>query len=312
MISASVGIAIATAATNDTDEIFQSADMALYDAKRDGRSRYKFFTETMTVQLKARREIEIDLREAVASNTMDVFYQPIVDLHTDRQLGFEALLRWRHPVRGMVSPAVFIPIAEELGLIEELGRWVLHRACADANTWPDPIRVAVNLSPLQFKGNVVEAVTSALRESGLPPSRLELEVTESVLLMESEGVVNTLHHVRDLGVHIALDDFGTGYSSLSYLRSFPFEKIKIDQSFIREMQTRPDCRTIINAITGLAHELGMRATAEGVETEWQLDQVRMAGCNEVQGYLYSRPMPQEDVIAYLASAQTSPHSLQHA
>ncbi len=303
VISASIGIARSAFGMTDADDIIKHADTALREAKKEGDAAFRFFAPEMDVKLQARRKIELDLRDALANQQLEVFYQPIVDLASNRQLGFEALLRWQHPVRGMVSPVDFIPIAEELGLIEEIGRWVLRQACADAQTWPDLLRVSVNLSPLQFKGdNAVESVIAALHSSGLAPDRLDLEVTESVLLLESDSVVKALHQLRDLGVHVTLDDFGTGYSSLSYLRSFPFEKIKIDQSFIRQMPTRPDCRTIVNAITSLAHQLGMRATAEGVETSWQLDQVRDAGCNEVQGYFYSRPMPSQDVPAYLQRA----------
>ena len=306
VISVSVGIATSTSVTVEPDQVFQDADTALYDAKSQGRACYSHFDPVMNAKLQLRRETETDLREALALGQIEAYYQPIVDAGTAAQLGFEALLRWHHPRRGMISPGEFIPVAEDLAIIGELGQWILNRACEDAQSWPAPLRVSVNLSPLQFKDKDVAAVVArALALSGLAPDRLELEVTESVLMLESESIVATLHEIRRMGVHITLDDFGTGYSSLSYLRSFPFEKVKIDQSFVRMMDLRPDCRTIVNAISSLARELGMRTTAEGVETQSQLDLVRSAGCNEIQGYLYSRPMPARDVAGYLSAEQ--PH-----
>ena len=215
--------------------------------------------------------------------------------------GFEALLRWRHPSLGMISPARFIPIAEETGLIARIGEWVLWQACHDAATWPENVAVAVNLSPVQFRSsNLVQTVRSSLDASGLPPQRLELEITESALLKDSDKVLATLHELRDLGVEIALDDFGTGYSSLSYLRSFPFDKIKIDQSFVREMDCRPDCLAIVQSVAQLAQKLGMATTAEGVETLEQLDQVRKAGCTQAQGYYFDQPKPVLEIAHWFA------------
>ncbi len=220
---------------------------------------------------------------------------------TNRVTGFEALLRWRHPERGMVSPGAFIPLAEEIGLIVPLGEWVLRQACAEAATWPEDVKVAVNLSPVQFKSrDLVPAVLNALAASGLAPERLELEITESVLLQDNDATLATLHRLRDLGLRISMDDFGTGYSSLSYLRSFPFDKIKIDRSFVRDLSESEDSLAIVRAVAGLGSSLGMATTAEGVETEAQLDRLRAAGCTEVQGYLFSPPRPAAEVAEVLA------------
>ena len=251
--------------------------------------------------MRARRAIECDLREALAGNGFTVFYQPVFHLRKQRVSGFEALLRWRHPDRGLVSPAEFIPLAEELGLIVPIGAWVLAQACAEAATWPEEIRVAVNLSPVQFHSpGLVATVRRALQASGLPAHRLELEITESALLQNSKTVLATLHELRALGLRTALDDFGTGYSSLSYLRSFPFDKLKIDQSFVREVTHRPDCRAIVRSVLGLSRELGMTTTAEGVEREDQLDQLFRDGCTEVQGFLFDRPRPAADIRHWFA------------
>ncbi len=296
VVGASVGIAIATPDLSSADMLLMSADMALYQAKANGRGTYFFFEAIMNEQIQARRAIELDLREALGRGEFEVFYQPLFHLQAQRASGFEALLRWRHPERGLVSPAQFIPLAEELGLIVPIGEWVMAQACADAVTWPEDVKVAVNLSPVQFHSlGLVEAVRRALDGSGLPAHRLELEITESALLQDSEAVLATLHELRALGLRTALDDFGTGYSSLSYLRSFPFDKLKIDQSFVREMAHRPDCRAIVTSVLGLARELGMATTAEGVETEEQLEQLRKAGCTEVQGFLFDRPRPVADI-----------------
>ena len=312
-ISVSIGISVSAHDLTNSDEVFRQADTALYDAKSRGRACFSHFDQAMSVKLQIRRETELDLRLALSAGQLEVHYQPIVDVDTSHHLGFEALLRWRHPRRGIISPGEFIPIAEDLLIIGELGRWVLETACLDAKKWPSPLRVSVNLSPLQFKDNDVALVVArALKLSGLAADRLELEVTESVLLLESDAVVATLHEIRGTGVHITLDDFGTGYASLSYLRSFPFEKVKIDQSFVHLIDSRPDCRTIVNAISSLARELGMRTTAEGVETEAQLDQVRNAGCNEVQGYFYGRPMPAVEVASYLAAVTAGNVTAMHA
>jgi EAL domain-containing protein (putative c-di-GMP-specific phosphodiesterase class I) len=255
-----------------------------------------------TVASRRAAPVELDLRRALVNREFELFYQPLVNLGTNQVSGFEALLRWRHGERGMVPPAQFIPLAEEIGLIVPLGEWVLRQACSEAATWPGDVKVAVNLSPAQFKSrNLVAAVLTALAYSRLPADRLELEITESVLLSENEANLDTLHRLRDLGVRISLDDFGTGYSSLSYLRSFPFDKIKIDQSFVRELAERPDCMAIIRAIAGLGASLGIATTAEGVETREQLDRLRAEGCTEVQGYLFSPPQPAAEVQRLLAT-----------
>ncbi len=292
VVGASVGVALATDPAASPDVLLKCADMALYRAKADGRGRYCFFQAEMDAELQARKAIELDLRDALSRDQFEVFYQPQFDVARGQVSGFEALLRWHHPQRGMVPPDQFIPIAEDLQLIGSIGEWVLNKACADATCWPPHVHIAVNLSPMQFYGgDLVETVRDALAAAGLSPSRLELEITESALLEHDEHVLAALHRLRALGVRIALDDFGTGYSSLSYLRSFPFDKIKVDQSFVREIGKRPDCLAIVRSIADLAQQLGMTTVAEGVETQEQLDAVREAGCTEVQGYLLGRPAP---------------------
>ncbi|HEY3796303.1 MAG TPA: EAL domain-containing protein, partial [Bradyrhizobium sp.] len=237
-----------------------------------------------------------DLRNAITAGEFEVFYQPIVNLAENRITGFEALLRWNHPTRGRVAPNDFIPLAEETGLIGQIGEWVMRQACAEARTWPSDLRVAVNVSPVQFRNKgLVTAVISALAASRLRPELLELEITETVLMNNNEATLTALHQLRDLGVRISMDDFGTGYSSLSYLRSFPFDKIKIDQSFVRDLAERPDSIAIIRAVAGLGLSFGVTTTAEGVETQGQLDQMRAEGCTEVQGYFYSRPVPASEI-----------------
>jgi EAL domain-containing protein (putative c-di-GMP-specific phosphodiesterase class I) len=253
--------------------------------------------------MKARQRLESDLRNALAGGQFELYYQPLVNLQTHRISGCEALLRWHHPERGMVSPDEFIPVAEESGLIVPLGVWVLRQVCADAATWPDGIRVAVNLSPLQFRaGNLLQTVVDALKQSGLSPKRLELEITELLLLEETEQVVATLHALRALGVRISMDDFGTGYSSLSYLLSFPFDKIKIDRSFIENISDKDDCATIVQAVTSMARGLNMTTVAEGIETEAQREKVRELGCVEMQGFLFSRPLPIDQIVRLLAGS----------
>jgi len=297
---ASVGIAIAPADGTAADTLLRNADMALYRAKADGRGRFHFFEPELDRRMQARRLLELDLRKALNIGEFELYYQPQVNLRTERVTCFEALLRWRHPERGMISPAEFIPLAEDIGLIIPLGEWVLRKACTEAVTWPSDVKVAVNLSPIQFKSrNLVQAVLTALAYSGLSAARLELEITESVLLGETEANLATLHQLRELGVHISMDDFGTGYSSLSYLRSFPFDKIKIDRSFVSELAERPDCVAIIRAVAGLGMSLGIATTAEGVETQEQLERLRTEGCTEVQGYLFSPPKPGSEVAAML-------------
>jgi EAL domain-containing protein (putative c-di-GMP-specific phosphodiesterase class I) len=255
----------------------------------------------MDRRIQARRVLELDLRKAFANGEFDLHYQPLINLQADQISGFEALLRWHHPERGMVLPDEFIPLAEEIGLIGPLGDWVLRQACTEAARWPGDLKIAVNLSPAQFRTRgVVQAVLSALAYSGLPPHRLELEITESVLLAETEANLAILHQLREIGARISMDDFGTGYSSLSYLRSFPFDKIKIDRSFVRDLAERPDCMAIIRAVAGLGASLGISTTAEGVETRAQLDRLRAEGCTEAQGFLFSAPRPAADITGLLA------------
>jgi len=256
----------------------------------------------MDARAQIRRKIETDLRDAIQNDALQPHYQPLVDLATGRITGFEALVRWPHPERGIVSPADFIPVAEETGLINGLGALMLRRACLDAAQWPDDVRVAVNLSPLQFRtGNLLALVMDALKQSGLPARRLELEITETLLLEKSSQVLATLHALRALGVRISMDDFGTGYSSLSYLRSFPFDKIKVDRSFVKEVDANRDAQAIIRSIVSLGKGLGVTITAEGVETEAELSCLRAEGCDEGQGFLFSKARPNAEIISLLAA-----------
>ncbi len=292
VVGASIGIALAPGDGEEADALLRNADMALYRAKAEGRGTAHFFEPEMDRRIQARRMLELDLRKAFANGEFELFYQPLIQLDTNAVSGFEALLRWHHPERGMIAPGEFIPLAEDIGLIVPLGEWVLRTACAEAMRWPAEFKVAVNLSPAQFRSRgVVKAVMTALAYSGLSAARLELEITETVLLGETESNLATLHQLRELGVRISMDDFGTGYSSLSYLRCFPFDKIKIDRSFVSELSERPDCVAIIRAVAGLGLSLGIATTAEGVETAEQLERVRAEGCTEVQGYLFSPPRP---------------------
>jgi diguanylate cyclase (GGDEF)-like protein/PAS domain S-box-containing protein len=304
VVSASIGVAIAPNDALDSDALLKHADIALYRAKADGRSNFRFFEAEMDLRLQSRRDLETALRSALANNELELHYQPLVDLHTNEVTGFEALLRWNHPERGAVSPSEFIPIAEESGLIGALGEWVLHEACTEAATWPTDLTVAINLSPIQFSsGNLVAIIINALGASGLSARRLELEITESVLLHENEHNLTALRQLHDIGARISLDDFGTGYSSLSYLRSFPFDKIKIDRSFVNEIGENADCRTIVRAIAELASGLRMVTTAEGVESFDQLERVRAEGCIEAQGFIFSQPMQSSKIREFLAEHQ---------
>jgi diguanylate cyclase (GGDEF)-like protein len=297
----SVGIAVAPNDGSEPDVLMKKADLALYRAKKDGRRTYRFFEAEMDAIMQERQSLEIGLREALAKNQFEIEYQPVINLRSHQVSAFEALLRWRHPERGLISPMEFIPLAEEIGLIIPIGRWILKQACLSAKNWPEHINVAVNLSPVQFRGGtVVLDVISALAEANLPAQRLELEITESVLLEDSENTLTTLRQLRELGARIAMDDFGTGYSSLGYLRSFPFDKIKIDRSFIRDLSEGPQSLAIVRAITSLGISLGMSVTAEGVETDEQLRRIEGEGCTEVQGYLFSKPRPASELIAVLA------------
>jgi diguanylate cyclase (GGDEF)-like protein len=289
-LGASIGIALAPEDGASHDQLLHHAQLALDQCRRERRGAFCFFTAEMDAAAQRRRALESDLRQALERGEFQSVYQPIIELASGRVSGFEALLRWRHPSRGTVSPVEFIPVAEEMGLIVPIGAWMLRRACADAATWPDGTRVAVNVSAIQFRDpNLVATVATALADSGLPASRLEIEITESLLLEDEAATGAMLHRLRGLGVRIAMDDFGTGYSSLGSLRSFPFDKIKIDQSFIRDLDSKPDSRAIVRAIIGLGRSLGMRTTAEGVETRAILDILRAEGCAEAQGYLFSRP-----------------------
>ena len=302
VVGVSIGVALAPHDGSDPDQLLKSADMALYRAKAEGRSTYRFFESEMDARAQARRVLELDMRAALKVGEFELYYQPIIDLRSDEINAFEALVRWHHPVRGMVAPLDFIPLAEETGLIVPLGEWVLRNACAEAAKWSKKVRVTVNLSPVQFKNrHLLDVVVSAVTASGLAPDRLELEITESVLLNDSEQTLATLHSLRQFGVRISMDDFGTGYSSLSYLRSFPFDKIKIDRSFITDLSSRDDCMAIVRAVTGLGTSLGIATTAEGVETKEQLALLRLEGCTEVQGYLFSAPRPAAEVEKLLAA-----------
>jgi diguanylate cyclase (GGDEF)-like protein len=301
VVGVSIGISLAPEDGKNPDELLKNADLALYRAKADGRGTYRYFETGMDARAQARRILELDLRAALQRHEFEVYYQPIRDVASDEVVAFEALVRWNHSLRGLISPVNFIPLAEETGLIVQLGDWVLRQACMDATGWPDNVDVAVNLSPVQFKNpNLVSSVKAALRASGLPAHRLELEITESVLLQNSAATLAVLHELRGFGVRISLDDFGTGYSSLSYLRSFPFDKIKIDRSFVNELATRDDSMAIVRAVTSLGKSLGIVTTAEGVETEAQFELLRREGCTQAQGYLFSQPRPAAEVNTMLS------------
>jgi diguanylate cyclase (GGDEF)-like protein len=301
-IGASVGIALVAEDGLSADSLLRNADLALYRAKADGRGTFRFFKPEMDERMQARRSLEIDLRKALALKEFELVYQPQTRIEGDTVVGFEALLRWRHPERGLVSPADFIPLAEEIGLITPIGEWVLRTACREAALWPESISIAVNLSAVQFRGSrLLETVTSALAASGLAAARLELEITEGALLENTDAVLDVLNGLRSLGVRVSMDDFGTGYSSLSYLQKFPFDKIKIDQSFVRSMSSDRDSAAIIRAVTSLGSSFGMTTIAEGVETPEQLARIRAEGCTEAQGYLISRPLSPEAARAFIAA-----------
>uniref|UniRef100_Q07PV4 Diguanylate cyclase/phosphodiesterase n=1 Tax=Rhodopseudomonas palustris (strain BisA53) TaxID=316055 RepID=Q07PV4_RHOP5 len=297
---ASIGIALAPQHGANLDQLLKNADLAMYGAKAEGRRTYRFFEPAMEARVIALRTMEIDLRQAIADGGFEIYYQPQLRLCDDKVTGCEALLRWRHPVRGMISPAEFIPVAEETGLINQLGEWVLVESCAEAVKWPGDVKVSVNVSPVQFgsEGFALK-VAAALANSGLPAHRLELEITEAVLIRDDEAALTMLHQIRALGVGIALDDFGTGYSSLSYLRRFPFDKIKIDRSFIKNIEDANGSAHIVKAVVDIAAAQRMTTTAEGVETEGQLNELRRLGCSEMQGYLYSPPVPASKLAALL-------------
>ena len=306
LTDASIGIAMAPRDGTDLDELLKNADLAMYGAKAEGRRTFRFFEPQMNAKAKARRMLELDLRQAIAdggfeAGGFEVYYQPLLNLRDDSIVGCEALLRWHHPERGMISPADFIPVAEEIGVISQLGEWVLSTACAEAASWPDEVRIAINVSPAQFRGaSLPLKVAAALATSGLPARRLELEITEAVLIRDDETALGIMQDLREIGVRIALDDFGTGYSSLSYLQRFPFDKIKIDRSFVKDIADAHGSSSIVQAVVNIAASRQMTTTAEGVETLPQKELLRALGCTEMQGYLFSKPKPAAEVREILS------------
>jgi len=295
-VDISIGISMAPDDAIEFEELLKAADTALYDAKNTGRGTYSFYKQEMNARMQARGVLEQDLHSALANGELELFYQPVVSLQTNEIVSCEALLRWHHPERGIISPSEFIPVAEEMGLIIPIGEWVLRTACAEAATWPDHIQVAVNVSSIQLANqNLVSVVIGAIASAGIKPNRLELELTESILIKNTFATQATLKSLHEFGVQFAMDDFGTGYSSLGYLLSFPFNKIKIDRSFIAGLPDKKESYAIVGAIAGLARNLGMRVTAEGVETAQQVEQVRILGCTEMQGYFFSQPRPAEEI-----------------
>jgi EAL domain-containing protein (putative c-di-GMP-specific phosphodiesterase class I) len=306
-IALSIGVAIASSDGKTPTELMRSADIALYAAKSDPDNSHRLYDPSIKDSRAERRALEGALKSAHENREFELFYQPILDLATNRMWGCEALVRWKHPAKGMISPLQFIPTAEESGLIGPIGDWILEEACSTAMTWDLPLSVAVNLSPVQFKRrDVFASVKKALDMSGMPAHRLVLEVTESVKL--TEEATTTLKRLKGLGVSISLDDFGTGYASMSYLSSFPFDKIKIDQSFVRGMMESADSRAIIKATIGLANDLRMSTTAEGVETQEQLNALRSAGASQAQGYFIAKPMPREAIAAFITDSQKAQQS----
>jgi diguanylate cyclase (GGDEF)-like protein len=296
VIGVSIGISVGPGDGSSPDKLLRNADLALYRAKSEGRGTLRFFEQTMDLQMQARRAMEQDLRKALPSGEFELHYQPVVNLASKQISGFEALVRWNHPTRGMISPADFIPLAEEIGFIVPMGEWIIRQACATAAQWPDDLHVAVNISAIQFRSpGLMQVIVGALAASGLAPTRLEIEITESVLLHSKEATLAVLHQLRALGIRIAMDDFGTGYSSLTYLQSFPFDKIKIDRSFVKNITEDASSLNIVRAVAALANGMGMTATAEGVETAEQLDRIASEGCTEMQGFLFSRPLPAAEI-----------------
>jgi diguanylate cyclase (GGDEF)-like protein len=296
VIGVSIGISVGPGDGSNPDKLLRNADLALYRAKSDGRGTFRFFEPVMDLQMQTRRVLEQDLRKALPSGEFELYYQPVVNLASKEISGFEALIRWNHPSKGMISPADFIPLAEEIGFIVPMGEWVIRQACATAAQWPDNLHVAVNISAIQFRSpGLMQVIVSALAASGLAPTRLEIEITESVLLHNKEATLAVLHQLRALGIRIAMDDFGTGYSSLTYLQSFPFDKIKIDRSFVKNITENSSSLNIVRAVAALANGMGMTATAEGVETAEQLHSIASEGCTEMQGFLFSRPLPVAEI-----------------
>ncbi len=302
VIGTSIGIAVGPQDAPSAERLMRNADLALYRAKGDGRGAFRFFRPEMDVQMQSRRVMEYDLRKALAAGEFELYYQPLVNLPTNKISGFEALIRWHHPEKGMILPETFIPLAEEIGLIVPLGEWIIRDACATAAQWCGDLKVAVNISPAQFREpGLAQVVMNALASTGLPAGRLELEITESARLMDNDATLSLLHQLRALGVRIATDDFGTGYSSLSHLQSFPFDKIKIDRSFVRNIARSASSLNIVRAVAALARGLGIASTAEGVEDKEQLATITSEGCTEMQGYLLSRPLPAHDIPQFLLS-----------
>ena len=296
VIGVSIGISVGPGDGSNPDKLLRNADLALYRAKSDGRGTFRFFEPVMDLQMQTRRILEQDLRKALPSGEFELHYQPVVNLASKEISGFEALIRWNHPSKGMISPSDFIPLAEEIGFIVPMGEWVIRQACATAAQWPDNLHVAVNISAIQFRSpGLMQVIVSALAASGLAPTRLEIEITESVLLHNKEATLAVLHQLRALGIRIAMDDFGTGYSSLTYLQSFPFDKIKIDRSFVKNITENSSSLNIVRAVAALANGMGMTATAEGVETAEQLHSIASEGCTEMQGFLFSRPLPAAEI-----------------
>jgi diguanylate cyclase (GGDEF)-like protein len=299
--SGSIGIAIGPLDGSNADDLLMAADLALYSVKANGRGTYRFYERSMNEEINERRQIEIDLREAIERHELELHYQPIIDLRRNVVTGFEALARWRHPVKGMVPPAVFIPVAEDTGLILTLGAWALREACRVAAEWPDHLKIAVNLSPVQFSTpNLCQTIESILTETGLASHRLELEITERLLIEDSEKTLSALHRLKRLGIRISMDDFGTGYSALSYLRNFPYDKIKVDRAFVSDLAAGTEHLVIVQAVVSIARALGMTTTAEGVETTGQREFLTALGCDEAQGYLFSAPVPIEKVPEIIA------------
>lgn len=296
VIGVSIGISVGPGDGANPDKLLRNADLALYRAKSDGRGTFRFFEPVMDLQMQTRRIMEQDLRKALPAGEFELHYQPVVNLASKEISGFEALIRWNHPSKGMISPADFIPLAEEIGFIVPMGEWVIRQACATAAQWPDNLHVAVNISAIQFRSpGLMQVIISALAASGLAATRLEIEITESVLLHNKEATLAVLHQLRALGIRIAMDDFGTGYSSLTYLQSFPFDKIKIDRSFVKNITEDSSSLTIVRAVAALANGMGMTATAEGVETAEQLHSIASEGCTEMQGFLFSKPLPAAEI-----------------
>jgi diguanylate cyclase (GGDEF)-like protein len=304
---ASIGVAMAPEDGADLNELLKNADLAMYSAKADGRRTYRFFEPSMDARVKAQRALEMDMRKAIADGDFEIHYQPVVNIRDNVITGCEALLRWRHAELGLISPAQFIPVAEDTGLINQLGEWVLNAACAEAATWPDQIKIAVNVSPVQFRSQTLALkVAAALAASGLSANRLELEITEAVLIRDDEAALAMLHELRRLGVRIALDDFGTGYSSLSYLQRFPFDKIKIDRSFIKDITDSNGSSSIVQAVVDIGAARNMTTTAEGVETEGQREVLRRLDCTEMQGHLFSGAVPAAEIMQLLRSGHENP------